>query len=217
MSAFRQSISIRAECSLTPEAAVAGPSSRGIARYDGYRTDNAPCLSLYMSFPRIALSERPFNPCGKSARPTGQDIAVQYPFQTPVFPWTISCSPRCRAIISIGCFRICRPVALQQGARAVSKPATRSTRSTSRIMACCRCSPCCATARRSRPRPSAAKAWSARWPGSASTSRWFASWCRCRCPAARSPPPISGRSPPAAIPFAISASATTRCCCRRRG
>ena len=35
--------------------------------------------------------------------------------------------------------------------------------------------------------------------------------------AAGSPPAISGRSPPAAIPFAISASATTRCCCRRRG
>ena len=31
-------------------------------RYDGYRTDNAPCLSLYRTFPRTALSERPSNP-----------------------------------------------------------------------------------------------------------------------------------------------------------
>ena len=48
-------------------------------RYDGYRTDKAPCLSLYRAFPRIALSERPLTPCGKSARPTGQDIAVLVP------------------------------------------------------------------------------------------------------------------------------------------
>src|ERR1700692_2828965 len=32
-----------------------------------------------MRFPRIALSERPTHPCGKSARPTGQDIAVHVP------------------------------------------------------------------------------------------------------------------------------------------
>jgi CRP-like cAMP-binding protein len=47
-------------------------------RYDGYRTDSAPSLSVYTAFPRIALSERSSSiPCGKSARPTGQDIAVQ--------------------------------------------------------------------------------------------------------------------------------------------
>jgi CRP-like cAMP-binding protein len=49
---------------------------RGIGSYDGYRTDKTPCLSLYRAFPRTALSERSPNPCGKSARPTGQDIAV---------------------------------------------------------------------------------------------------------------------------------------------
>jgi CRP-like cAMP-binding protein len=32
-----------------------------------------------MSFPRTALSERSFHPCGKSARPTGRDIAVHLP------------------------------------------------------------------------------------------------------------------------------------------
>jgi hypothetical protein len=31
-------------------------------RYDGYRTDNAPSLFLYMRFPRTALSERPSHP-----------------------------------------------------------------------------------------------------------------------------------------------------------
>jgi CRP-like cAMP-binding protein len=46
--------------------------------YDGYRTDSARSLSVYTAFPRIALSERSSSiPCGKSARPTGQDIAVQ--------------------------------------------------------------------------------------------------------------------------------------------
>jgi len=44
--------------------------------YDGYRTDNGLLFSLYTGFPRIALSERPPIPCGKSARPTGRDIAV---------------------------------------------------------------------------------------------------------------------------------------------
>jgi CRP-like cAMP-binding protein len=53
-----------------------GITAAGDRRYDGYRTDSAACFFLYWVFPRIALSERPFNPCGKSARPTGRDIAV---------------------------------------------------------------------------------------------------------------------------------------------
>jgi CRP-like cAMP-binding protein len=44
--------------------------------YDGYRTDNRLALFLYTGVPRIALSERLSIPCGKSARPTGRDIAV---------------------------------------------------------------------------------------------------------------------------------------------
>jgi CRP-like cAMP-binding protein len=35
-------------------------------------------LSLYAGFPRFAFSERPSIPCGKSARPTGRDIALPF-------------------------------------------------------------------------------------------------------------------------------------------
>jgi len=35
-------------------------------------------VSLYTGFPRTAFSERSSNPCGKSARPTGRDIAVLF-------------------------------------------------------------------------------------------------------------------------------------------
>jgi CRP-like cAMP-binding protein len=38
------------------------------------------------AFPRTALSERPLHPCGKSARPTGQDIAVQVPLAKTGLP-----------------------------------------------------------------------------------------------------------------------------------
>jgi CRP-like cAMP-binding protein len=45
--------------------------------YDGYRTDKSPNCFLYRVFPADRPSERPtLTPCGKSARPTGQDIAV---------------------------------------------------------------------------------------------------------------------------------------------
>jgi CRP-like cAMP-binding protein len=40
-------------------------------------------FSLYMSFPRTALSERSSHPCGKSARPTGRDVAVSLPVSNP--------------------------------------------------------------------------------------------------------------------------------------
>jgi CRP-like cAMP-binding protein len=43
-------------------------------------------FSLYMSFPRTALSERSFHPCGKSARPTGRDIAVHLPISNYGLP-----------------------------------------------------------------------------------------------------------------------------------
>jgi CRP-like cAMP-binding protein len=59
-----------------PPLPIKGITPPGTWRYDGYRTDSVPSLFLYMSFPRIALSERPSHPCGKSARPTGQDSAV---------------------------------------------------------------------------------------------------------------------------------------------
>jgi CRP-like cAMP-binding protein len=39
-----------------------------------------------MSFPRTALSERSFHPCGKSARPTGRDIAVHLPISNYGLP-----------------------------------------------------------------------------------------------------------------------------------
>src|SRR6266851_3294783 len=39
-----------------------------------------------MPLPRIALSERPSHPCGKSARPTGQDIAVPVPVPNAGLP-----------------------------------------------------------------------------------------------------------------------------------
>jgi hypothetical protein len=55
LSAFRPLVSIRQGLSI-PEAAVI--RARQNPRYDGYRTDNAPTLSLYRVFPRTALSER---------------------------------------------------------------------------------------------------------------------------------------------------------------
>ena len=69
-----------------------------------------------LSFPRCALSERP-PPSPAVNRPDrpGRISQWQYPFLTPVFPWTTSCSPPCRAIISIGCFRISSTVSLPQG------------------------------------------------------------------------------------------------------
>src|SRR4030081_459466 len=39
-----------------------------------------------MGFPRTALSERPSTPCGKSARPTGRDLAVQVPVAKASLP-----------------------------------------------------------------------------------------------------------------------------------
>src|SRR4030081_3313638 len=39
-----------------------------------------------MGFPRTALSERPSTPCGKSARPTGRDNAVQVPVAKASLP-----------------------------------------------------------------------------------------------------------------------------------
>ena len=119
------------------------------------------------------------NPCGKSARPTGQDIAVA----TPVTNAGLPLDNQLLASLPRDHFDRLLPhlstVSLQQGGAVRSRRRSRSDL-LSRITACCRCSPCCATARRSRPPPSAAKAWSARWPGSASTNRWCASWCRCR-------------------------------------
>jgi len=44
-------------------------------RYDGYRTDND-ATNIYKKLPRDANRSALRNPCGKSARPTGRDIAV---------------------------------------------------------------------------------------------------------------------------------------------
>ena len=46
-------------------------------RYDGYRTDSATSCPYIQAF-RGSPSERPPIPCGKSARPTGRDIAVPF-------------------------------------------------------------------------------------------------------------------------------------------